>query len=116
MNIIGLSRFLTITILFVVLFISATSVLESDARKSIVTKPIPGKPGTSLPGELASRIPKHSSTTEMQVKVDAAKPPHNLRSFSEIVSYVGKNTQEFNNHLFNSLTAHILGFFPYLVS
>jgi hypothetical protein len=110
-NIIGLTRFLTITILFLVLFISGTAVLESDAAKFGGIKPIPRKPGKSLTtGDLAPRIPKHSSGTEIQVKVDAAKPLYNLRSFPDIASYIGKNTQEFYNHLFNSLNAHILGF------
>lgn len=112
MNIGGLSRPLAITVLFVLIFVSATTVLDTYAKKMIIKKPI-----ISTGKDLTKHLADRTKTTEIQIeKIKIAKLPYKIEYRDDLLIKVDKYTHEFNTDLFNSLMAKMVAILPYLIS
>lgn len=115
MNIVTASRLIAVIILFVLIFVSATTVLDTYARQIIVKKPIGGKSltGRSLTEPLAER----TKTTEVQIeKIKIPKLPYKFEYRDDIVISIARYTDKINTDLFNLLNANVVGIVPYLIS
>jgi hypothetical protein len=113
LNLQGSSRILGISVLFVLIFVSATTVLDTYAKKIIVKKP-PIHFGKGLTEPLAKRT---KPATEVQIEeLKIAKLPFKSEYRGDLIINVDKKTHELYTDLLNTLMGNMVGIFRYLIS